>query len=212
MGLKQSNQTGRSMIEMLGVLAIVGILSVGGISAYQKAMTKYKVNKWTEDVALMVQNFRFYSKDWIKIAKIAGTYTSVTKYFYDANLVPSNWFLGDNDKRLYNNFGSVISFSSYINVIYFSVRLKTGSLGVEEQCRNFFTQIILPQSEAIHWVHRYNSDAQASNRKNEEKYYGINYCTKTTKCLGDFGFEDIIDACKDAPDDGELLIMSVYLK
>ena len=72
MGLKQSNQTGRSMIEMLGVLAIVGILSVGGISAYQKAMTKYKVNKWTEDVALMVQNFRFYSKDWIKIAKIAG--------------------------------------------------------------------------------------------------------------------------------------------
>ena len=31
---------GRSMIEMLGVLAIVGVLSVGGIAGYSKAMEK----------------------------------------------------------------------------------------------------------------------------------------------------------------------------
>ena len=37
--------TGRSMVEMLGVLAIIGILSVGAIAGYSKAMMKYKLNK-----------------------------------------------------------------------------------------------------------------------------------------------------------------------
>ena len=37
--------TGRSMVEMLGVLAIIGVLSVGAIAGYNKAMTKYKLNK-----------------------------------------------------------------------------------------------------------------------------------------------------------------------
>ena len=43
--LEIKNQNGRSMIEMLGVLAIIGVLSVGGIAGYSKAMTKYRINK-----------------------------------------------------------------------------------------------------------------------------------------------------------------------
>ncbi len=39
-------QIGRSMVEMLGVLAIVGVLSVGSIAGYSKAMFKYKMNKY----------------------------------------------------------------------------------------------------------------------------------------------------------------------
>ena len=38
-------QCGRSMIEMLGVLAIIGVLSIGGIAGYSKAMEKIHVNK-----------------------------------------------------------------------------------------------------------------------------------------------------------------------
>ncbi len=40
-----NSQNGRSMIEMLGVLAIVAILSVGAISGYSMAMESYKTNK-----------------------------------------------------------------------------------------------------------------------------------------------------------------------
>ena len=36
---------GRSMIEMLGVLAIIAVLTVGGIAGYSKAMKKYQANK-----------------------------------------------------------------------------------------------------------------------------------------------------------------------
>ena len=38
------SQCGRSMIEMLGVLAIVGVLSVGGLAGYSKAMRANKIN------------------------------------------------------------------------------------------------------------------------------------------------------------------------
>ena len=38
------NESGRSMVEMLGVLAIIGVLSVGGIAGYTMAMKKYKAH------------------------------------------------------------------------------------------------------------------------------------------------------------------------
>ena len=38
-------QSGRSMIEMLGVLAIIGVLSVGGLTAYTSAMDRHDANK-----------------------------------------------------------------------------------------------------------------------------------------------------------------------
>ena len=52
------NEQGRSMIEMLGVLAIIGVLSVGGIMGYSKAMTKYKTNKVIDQVSMIVTNIR----------------------------------------------------------------------------------------------------------------------------------------------------------
>ena len=51
-------QSGRSMIEMLGVLAIVGILSAGGIAGYSMAMQSYKVSALTEKVNLIAQQAR----------------------------------------------------------------------------------------------------------------------------------------------------------
>ena len=38
-------QSGRSMVEMLGVLAVVGVLSVGGIAGYTYSMNKYYANE-----------------------------------------------------------------------------------------------------------------------------------------------------------------------
>ena len=39
-----TSETGRSMVEMLGVLAIIGVLSIGGIQGYTYAMNKYRAN------------------------------------------------------------------------------------------------------------------------------------------------------------------------
>ncbi len=50
------NEFGRSMIEMLGVLAIIGVLSVGGIAGYSKAMEQFKINKFIDQVSQIVVN------------------------------------------------------------------------------------------------------------------------------------------------------------
>ncbi len=42
---RMTTEGGRSMVEMLGVLAIIGLLSIGGIAGYKMAMNKYKANE-----------------------------------------------------------------------------------------------------------------------------------------------------------------------
>ena len=40
----RNNESGRSMVEMLGVLAVIGVLSIGGIAGYTYAMNRLKAN------------------------------------------------------------------------------------------------------------------------------------------------------------------------
>ena len=44
-------ETGRSMVEMLGVLAVMGVLSMTGIYMYSTAMTKHKANEVANSVS-----------------------------------------------------------------------------------------------------------------------------------------------------------------
>jgi len=62
-------QSGRSMIEMLGVLAIVGVLSAGGITGYSMAMQTHKTNTLIERVNLVATRARSLYK---------GTYTDIS--------------------------------------------------------------------------------------------------------------------------------------
>ncbi len=49
---RMTTEGGRSMVEMLGVLAIIGVLSVGGIAGYTMAMNKYKANEIVNAVSM----------------------------------------------------------------------------------------------------------------------------------------------------------------
>lgn len=80
------NEQGRSMIEMLGVLAIVGVLSVGGIAGYSKAMNKFKTNKLIDQVNMISTNIRtLYSSQ--------RNYTGLTnKVATQIGVVPTEMF------------------------------------------------------------------------------------------------------------------------
>ena len=54
----KNNQSGRSMVEMLGVLAIIGVLSAGGLAGYSKAMFKHKLNSTMDQLTMLVTNIR----------------------------------------------------------------------------------------------------------------------------------------------------------
>ena len=51
--MKKDFESGRSMVEMLGTLAIIGVLSIGGIAGYSYGMDKYRANQTINDVMLM---------------------------------------------------------------------------------------------------------------------------------------------------------------
>jgi len=89
--LKQK-QSGRSMIEMLGVLAIVGVLSAGGIAGYSMAMQSYKTTQLVDKVNLITARVRQLYK---------GQYSSISS----ADLVASGK-VSDNDMD--NPFGGKI--------------------------------------------------------------------------------------------------------
>ena len=44
----KKSQSGRSMVEMLGVLAIIGVLSVGGIAGYSLSMRRHRANQMVD--------------------------------------------------------------------------------------------------------------------------------------------------------------------
>ena len=49
-GMTRGDESGRSMVEMLGVLAIMGVLVIGGIAGYRYAMDKYNANEILNEV------------------------------------------------------------------------------------------------------------------------------------------------------------------
>lgn len=84
-----SQQSGRSMIEMLGVLAIVGVLSIGGIAGYSKAMQKQRINNIRNQVAHIVAGVRqFYAAQ--------GNFDNLTtEVAIQAGIIPDDMEIGN---------------------------------------------------------------------------------------------------------------------
>ena len=101
----ETAQCGRSMIEMLGVLAIVGVLSVGGIAGYSKAMEQFKINKMMSGISHIITNIRTlyasqslyngWTEDYIKAGVVPEEFETNTYYVFnvwggDSWIFPSN--------------------------------------------------------------------------------------------------------------------------
>ena len=80
-------ESGRSMVEMLGVLAIIGVLSIGGIAGYVLSMNRYRANAMLDVAnkyaAIVFSSYQSYianggaASDWtaptLTTAKLDGT-------------------------------------------------------------------------------------------------------------------------------------------
>ena len=103
-------ENGRSMIEMLGVLAIIGVLSVGGIAGYSKAMMKYRINKTIEQITLIAGNVRtFFANQKIhknSLDEEVGKYDGVgnNNILRKAKLIPDEMWNSDKT-AIKNAFG-----------------------------------------------------------------------------------------------------------
>ena len=78
-------ECGRSMVEMLGVLAIIGVLSVDAISGYSKAMLKYNLNKQAEQINQLI-NITYTYGYQINVTDTQNS--SFIPYFEKLNVIP----------------------------------------------------------------------------------------------------------------------------
>lgn len=83
--MKKQNEFGRSMLEMLGVLAVIGILTISSISAYDFARNTIGLNKLSEVMnylALSIQEEKpIYEKLRNEEGKFTVTGTEITSLF-----------------------------------------------------------------------------------------------------------------------------------
>ena len=72
--MKKTQESGRSMVEMLGVLAIIGVLSIGGIVGYTMAMNRFRANE-VIDMANKVASLAF-AQNQTSIARAGNALTT----------------------------------------------------------------------------------------------------------------------------------------
>ena len=119
---------GRSMIEMLGVLAIIGVLSVGGIAGYSKAMEKWKINKTIEQVEEITQNILtlYANQKTLDFGQEEQEYTIKVDNLKTLGIIPANLKQAEGDYTFINPLGGTsyicaIDYDNFeINVQYIS--------------------------------------------------------------------------------------------
>ncbi len=97
----KTNESGRSMIEMLGVLAIIGVLSVGGIAGYSKAMNVYRVNKCIDQLMQIAASTRALFAGHKKYTALTSSNKPNMALIKKAHLVPDDMINGDSMENIY---------------------------------------------------------------------------------------------------------------
>lgn len=77
-----TNEKGRSMIEMLGVLAIIGVLTVGSLSIIGKARQQYTITQILSETTTLISNARKMACDYDE------AYKSYTNMLYRSDAYP----------------------------------------------------------------------------------------------------------------------------
>ena len=183
------NEYGRSMIEMLGVLAIVGVLSVGGMSGYSKAMTKYKMNKQVEQYSSFINNLIILSNS-TDLSSLPYRPTEILRYF---NVIPEGMpNTGNGIRDVWGNDCHIPFLGKYISLqpIFSSV----------DQCINAIKNVAIPYS--------YYVNIGITNVATH--FYSDLECNNINKmCLRDITTTEIIAYCEEYFPSGRLLNIQI---
>ena len=204
---------GRSMIEMLGVLAIIGVLSVGGIAGYSKAMEKFKLNKIIGEYNQLIM---WILENQLSLKKLEDK-TELANVIIAANVLPADWsavtdeYLSDGKgnlvhayvnqgKSLYNlqpritidfNLGGLSGDLTDKNADIFSTNFS------DKLCFELFNNLVKP-------LHSQTIYGYVFKNHNPIIYWGDAYCGQTTgKCLNNITLTEIKEICSSCDKENE---------
>ena len=185
-------EKGRSMIEMLGVLAIIGILSVGGIAGYSKAMSKFKLNQTVKDYIYVTQNILEQSDGLTK-----STTFSLTKICQSLNIIPPTWTLSRNTsigKVFADNLGnSVDIFKDRTNNLYMEIYLdgiKPKSPFYNQTCTILLNNFVVPLHASLKELQFWNAGISSIF------YTGDGYYSEEHKPIKDITLKEMQELCQ----------------
>ena len=184
---------GRSMVEMLGVLTIIGVLSVGAIAEYSKAMMKYKLNKQTEQISSILDYVNIHMDDF-KRSK-TSTAGNIIPLLKKLNVIPQEMIRKNISSKIFDIFGNSIGLQNYTfpnsGVYYFEIYIVLNK-GQKESCMNLFT--IAKAQRGQLWRTKFETrKGEAAGEANSA--FGDNYCTSAFKCLKDLTIAEMEDFC-----------------
>ena len=194
---RQTNLLGRSMIEMLGVLAIVGVLSVGGIAGYSKAMEKWKIDKATEEYSHIIFGMLQHIDDVRKLSPQSG-YTGLADLAIALNLIPNSWNkIGD--KHFMDAYGNMVQVQARAENLVFDIFIggiqsnndSTSSPGWSPRlCESLISNLAQPLHSAVNIVNTWQSE------KGGIYYRGDAYCGGNIPCVSSITLNNIHEMCK----------------
>lgn len=190
-------ECGRSMVEMLGVLAIIGVLSVGAIAGYSKAMTKYKLNKQAEQFTQLFSTILPYDSALGRNDSSSGGYEqkNLIPLLKKLNAIPTEMLVNGIDTYIEDVFKNQISIYSVHEPTYnsryyqISFSLKSASSVMVENCRN----VVIAAKAYTGELYQIISGIDAVQRF---RYYGDMYCNDSVTCLKDVTLQQIDDLCQ----------------
>ena len=215
---------GRSMIEMLGVLAIVGVLSVGGIAGYSKAMEKFKVNKIINEYNNLIfgllehkQNLQKSLEETSSLVDISLVDTS-----FSLNLVPKTWkkfsfhymqdecgnFVGPYYRSRRSNRNDNSPEQSGIIIDFIFGGLKKDESGKEiaadfndKVCFDILDKIVFPLSYTI------TGTILAGG---SWYYYGKEFCNSGRKCISTMTLQQMKSMCNSCNKTGRCALTIIF--
>ena len=195
--------TGRSMVEMLGVLAIVGVLSVGAIAGYSKAMMKYKINKFSEAINTLLNN-SLSLKD--KLPRNQNGVTYYATVLNKLNMLPDGIQQESEEylREKYFNKTIRVSYEAGENYHWNVILFWIGNSGSEHTLEACYSILKVAKENAanIWWVRTYKHYTDGSGHPSDNlfDFYGDNYCSGSRQCLRNLNINTLEKACQSCKD------------
>ena len=199
------------MIEMLGVLAIIGVLSVGGVAGYSKAMEKWKANKLVSEYSYLIFGLLGNVEYFQNMSKNTeyDTQIGLAQYVQAVSLVPASWKY-IKSTRMYDSEGNPILMFSRRHRLVIDIYIGTElneSLSISGKskgfsvtlCREIMQNLVQPLSSSLQFSRFY----QWSKGENSTIYYGDSSCSAGQKCLRDLTVAEINEICQSCQKDNE---------
>ena len=216
--LKHANDsvcTGRSMVEMLGVLAIIGVLSVGAIAGYSKAMFKYRLNKHAESFSMLLNNALQLTEDLTKTVKKTSYINSA--FFAKANLLPDGMNYTASDDRIHDIFNNKIwiYYNNYLGTYSYVMRInmERTNTKISNRSREICRGLALTTKEYSLNIYSFGLRSNAESKYTEKNLYG-GLSSFNTNLLQNATLKQIDDICAscDSEIGCEIIIMLNVLK